>query len=201
MGKFKDARRKILRAAFEEIRLHGFQGSSVNRIANKSGVTKGAIYYYFKTKTDLGYAVVDEVIQQMIIDTWLGPIEKCDDPIKCMKLIVRKTIRETTVEDIRLGIPLIDLSLEMSPLDEGFRERFNLIRNNWLNLVTNAFIRGQKAGIVCREIIARKSATQILAFLIGSMALAKGAQSLKLFRDCQRRLIEHLDILHSQGSD
>ena len=195
MGKFKDARKKILQAAFEEIHLYSYHGSNVNRIANKSGVTKGAMYYYFKTKTDLGYAVVDEVIQRVVKETWFRPLEKCDDPIKCLQQIIRRSIRETTVEDIRLGMPLIDLSLEMSPLDEGFRKRFNLIQNNWLKIVTNSFTQGQKAGTVCDKIVARKSATQILAFLIGSITLAKSTQSLKLFRDCQRRLIEHL-ILH-----
>ena len=92
-------------------------------------------------------------------------------------------------------VPLIDLSLEMSSLDEGFRERFDCIRNDWLRSVTKSFKRGQKAGVVCREIDARKDTTQILAFLIGSIALAKSAQSLKLFRDCQRWLIEYLETL------
>jgi len=100
-----------------------------------------------------------------------------------------------TIEDVRLGMPLIDLSLEMSPLDEGFRKRFDRIRNDWLSVVTKSLKRGQKTGTVCDEINVRKTATQILAFLIGSIAVAKGAQSLRLFRDCQRRLIEHFDSL------
>ena len=195
MGKSKDARQRVLRAAFNEIRLHGYQGANVNRIAQESGVTKGAMYYYFKTKTDLGYAVVDELIQEMVANTWFHPLEKCEDPIKCLRQIIRKTVRKTTLEDLRLGSPLIDLSLEMSPLDEGFRERFDRIRDGWLSSVTESFKRGQKAGTVRDEINVRKTATQVLAFLIGTVALAKGAQSLRLFRDCQRRLIEYLDTL------
>ena len=153
------------------------------------------MYYYFKTKTDLGYAVVDELIQETVANTWLHPLEKREDPIKCLRQIIRKSIRETTLEDLRLGSPLIDLSLEMSPLDEGLRERFDCIRSDWLRSVTKSFTRGQKTGTVCDEINVRKTATQVLAFLIGGIALAKGAQSLILFRDCQRRLIEYLDTL------
>ncbi len=149
MGKFKDARKKILQAAFKEIRLHSYQGSNVNRIANKSGVTKDAMYYYFKSKTKLGYAVVDEVIQRVVKETWFRPLEKCDDLIKCLQQIIKRSIRETTVEDIRLGMPLIDLSLEMSPLDEGFRKRFNLIQNNWLKIVTNGKDTFETSQAVC----------------------------------------------------
>ena len=195
MGKSKDARQKILHAAYEEIRLYGYQGSNVNSIAKKSGVTKGAMFYHFSNKVTLGYAVVDELLQEMVATKWLRPLEKCDNPIKCLQQIIRTSIRDTTVEDVRLGSPLIDLSLEMSALDEGFRERFDCIRNDWLRSVTKSFKRGQKVDVVCGEIDARKAATQILAFLIGSIALAKGAQSLKLFRDCQRRMLEYLDTL------
>ena len=86
-------------------------------------------------------------------------------------------------------MPLIDLPLEMSPLDEGFRRRFDRIRDDWLKSVIKSLKCGQKAGTVGIEINVRKAATQILTFLIGSMVLAKGAQILKLFRDCQSRLM------------
>lgn len=100
----------------------------MNRIASKPGLTKGAMYYYFKTKTDLGYAVVGEMLQEMVASTWPRPLETCDNPIKCLQQIIRRSIQKTTLEDIRLDSPLIDLSLEMSPLDEGFRKRFDRIR-------------------------------------------------------------------------
>jgi len=56
-----DTRSKILFAAYKEIHLHGFQAASLNNILAHTGVTKGALYHHFPNKTELGYAVIDEV--------------------------------------------------------------------------------------------------------------------------------------------
>jgi len=53
----RDARSVVLREAYREFRLRGFQAANINRIASKTKMTKGAMYYYFKSKKDIGYAV------------------------------------------------------------------------------------------------------------------------------------------------
>jgi AcrR family transcriptional regulator len=56
-------RARILEAAFQEFYHHGFQGGSLNRIADAAGATKGALFHHFDGKNALGYAVVDEVLR------------------------------------------------------------------------------------------------------------------------------------------
>ena len=58
----ESARSRILRAAFEEIYRHGYQGTRVDAILAETGLTKGAFYHHFSSKQDLGYAVVDEFL-------------------------------------------------------------------------------------------------------------------------------------------
>ena len=59
-------RQIILQAAFDEIYAHGFQAASLTKILSTTGVTKGALYYYFPNKLTLGYAVVDEILKLQI---------------------------------------------------------------------------------------------------------------------------------------
>ena len=47
----------ILDAAAEEFAALGYEGASFNRIIEKSGISKGSMYYYFEDKEDL-YATV-----------------------------------------------------------------------------------------------------------------------------------------------
>lgn len=54
-----DVRNKILRSALTEFRHHGYQDSSMRRIAAHAGITTGNIYRYFKNKECL----FDELIQ------------------------------------------------------------------------------------------------------------------------------------------
>ena len=78
----------------EEIHMHGFQGASINQIVEKAGVTKGALFHHFKGKTELGYAVIDEVISQWIDDYWVKPLSNSLDPIKDLKLQLLKLEKE-----------------------------------------------------------------------------------------------------------
>src|SRR5207245_1169518 len=68
------ARRRILRAAFEEFYKHGFQGGSLNQIVKAAGATKGALFHHFEGKHDLGYAVLEELIQPCLKAAWFEPI-------------------------------------------------------------------------------------------------------------------------------
>ena len=58
----KRTRRKILEASYREFYRHGFQGGSINRIVDAAGITKGALFHHFTGKNELGYAVLDELM-------------------------------------------------------------------------------------------------------------------------------------------
>ena len=52
-----ERRGAVLDAAATEFAARGYDGASYNRIIERSGVSKGAMYYYFEDKADL-YATV-----------------------------------------------------------------------------------------------------------------------------------------------
>ncbi len=54
-------RQRILKAATELFIQHGYRKTSVDEVARESGVAKGTVYLYFKTKADLlAQAIVEE---------------------------------------------------------------------------------------------------------------------------------------------
>ena len=50
---------KIFNAAFEEFSGHGYQKASTNRIVETAGISKGMLFYYFNSKKELYYDLVD----------------------------------------------------------------------------------------------------------------------------------------------
>jgi AcrR family transcriptional regulator len=50
----------ILDAAAVEFDERGYEGARLDRIIERTGVTKGAVYFHFKSKLDLARALVDE---------------------------------------------------------------------------------------------------------------------------------------------
>ena len=75
-------RRRLLEVGHEEIYLHGFTGASLDKILARAGVTKGAFFHHFATKAQFGYAVVDEVIAEMIAAQWVDPLARGTDPLQ-----------------------------------------------------------------------------------------------------------------------
>ena len=74
----------ILKVAGEEFAEKGFEAASINRIILRSGMSKGAVYYYFEDKADLFATTLERAIQRTMDEIgWfslevLGPDEFWD---------------------------------------------------------------------------------------------------------------------------
>lgn len=56
----EDAKRRIIEAAMDVIAERGCNQMTIDDVAKKIGVTKGAVYWYFKSKEDLVAAVLNK---------------------------------------------------------------------------------------------------------------------------------------------
>ena len=61
MKKAEGTRRNILEKAFELIYERGYQNTSIDDILATTGVTKGAFYYHFQNKDEMGLAIIHEI--------------------------------------------------------------------------------------------------------------------------------------------
>lgn len=195
MIKSNPTRQKILESAFQEIHLQGFQAASLNSILNRSDVTKGALYHYFPDKQALGFAVVEELIKEAVLQFWLRPLEEASDPIDGLKGLINVAGKSLSDEDVLLGCPLNNLCLEMSPIDDGFRQRVKQVYELWREGFAWALRAGQTNGTVKSTINAMDCATFIVASLAGCRSLAKNAQSRDVLNACGQNLILYLDTL------
>ncbi len=188
-------REKLLMAAFEEIHLHGFQGLRIDRLLEKTGLTKGAFYHHFKSKKALGYAVVDEVIARMIHDLWLEPLQQSADPIDTIGTALSRKTDILGEDFVVLGCPLNNLAQEMSPVDEGFRQKLQTIFEGWVREIGAALAEGQKQGIIRSDIDPAEAALFVVASFEGAFSLAKNAQSVRALEIGERQLLRYLETL------
>jgi TetR/AcrR family transcriptional regulator, transcriptional repressor for nem operon len=63
MSKATATRLNLLQKAFELIYTKGYQTTSIDDILATTQVTKGAFYYHFKTKDDMGLAIIHEILK------------------------------------------------------------------------------------------------------------------------------------------
>ena len=195
MESTSSTRQKILESAYREIHRNGFQAASLTPILERTGVTKGALYHHFPNKQTLGYAVLDEVIKDTVLQFWLRPLEEYTDPIDGLKRLIGEAGNNISNEDVLLGCPLNNLCLEMSPISDGFRQRVNQIYELWREAFARALRSGQANGTVDKHIDASNCATFIVASLAGCRSLAKSAQSRNVLTACGQNLIRFLETL------
>src|SRR5437879_5527040 len=83
-----DTRARILDAALDVFSEHGFEGSSLQQIADRLDLTKAALYYYFRSKDELLEALVEPAITGIdeILDACSA---EPDTPARRKKFMVR----------------------------------------------------------------------------------------------------------------
>ncbi|HET9114264.1 MAG TPA: TetR family transcriptional regulator C-terminal domain-containing protein [Burkholderiales bacterium] len=189
--KFKShdaTREKLLSSAYCEIRRHGYQGASINNILESTGLTKGALYHHFATKHALGLAVIDEVIAVNLNDWFIARIRDSETPVETLLDVIAQLGSRLDEEAILLGCPLNNLIQEMSPLDEQFRHRLNVILEEWQSAIHTALLNGQRQGTIKPEIDCSAAALFILSAWEGCIGMAKNRQSVCPFQICLQQL-------------
>ncbi|HBN09035.1 MAG TPA: hypothetical protein DD435_10440 [Cyanobacteria bacterium UBA8530] len=117
----KDTQAKIMEAALEEFAEKGKDGARMQAIADRAGVNKALLHYYFHTKNDLHLAVIrsffqsfvlrlcskppvnqdPETVVRLFVDTYMGMIQQ--NP-KFPRIMMRLLIAPGGLEGIKSEI-------------------------------------------------------------------------------------------------
>ena len=81
----------ILSAAQHEFVINGFKGTTIQAIADRAGLPKANIHYYFKNKDNLIHAVLENILD--LWDEVLGDISVDDDPKEVLAHFIRTKVR------------------------------------------------------------------------------------------------------------
>lgn len=193
-------RHHLLEVGFQEIYQNGFQGVSIDQIVGKTSVTKGAFFHYFPTKSDLGYAIVDEMLREMILERWIRPLAAYPNPIQGILSRFKKNIVTWPEENLVRGCPLNNLSQEMSAVDPIFREKLRTVMNLWID-ETEKYLKKAKADGYLKKTTQTKQLAQFIVTLQeGTYAMAKTLGDRKVFDALYHSLRTHLEIHTSSPS-
>jgi TetR/AcrR family transcriptional repressor of nem operon len=193
-------RQRLLQAAFREVYRYGFQSAGIDTILAGTTVTKGALYYHFESKDALGHAIIEEVVAEITKDRWLRPLgqSKGRNPIDALIGIVQAI--PARPRDVKRGCPLVNLTQEMSLLDEQFRKRLERIFKSWQEGIATALREGQHTGTVRRDLVPEETASFLIAMVEGYEVLAKNAQDAKVWNMGTKNIVGWLSSLRPPGN-
>jgi len=121
----KETREALLDSAFNTFYKHGFQGANIATILNDVGINKGSMYHFFKSKKELGLAVVEERIERNIIHKYTS-ISTVSDLFDVLC---------SAPKTLQYGCPLNKMSQEMIYIDSDFQKLLSITYTKFETLI------------------------------------------------------------------
>jgi len=140
-------RTRLINAAIEEFAERGVDSASYNKIIERSGLSKGTVYYYFDNKDSLLMTVLDEICDQF--HQAIGDIKLPETREEFWD-----TVREYDGRAIRffLGNPRLWRVLHWISKDLPLKEQFKVIRERITYFIDNLTAKGLEIGAVRNDI-------------------------------------------------
>jgi TetR/AcrR family transcriptional repressor of nem operon len=188
-------RDQILNAASRLIHVQGYQSTSLDDVLRESGVGKGNFYYYFKSKEDLGYAILDR-ITRTFVERGLGPAfaETDADPVGQLRAFFDRVLESLRQRNCVGGCAMGNLASELSDVHEGFRLRLAGIFDIYRDHLAEVIRRGQASGRLRPDADAARVAQFLVAGLEGAILLSKVTRDITVMERCVEELKEHLAL-------
>ena len=188
----QETREKLVRAAYEQMHEHGFQGMRVDQVLKQTKLQKGAFYHHFKSKTELGYAAVEEDIRNLLETVWLIPITKMDNPVTDIPKILKSLGKRAPLLMREHGCPLNNLAQEMSKLDDGFRQRIDSNFTLWINTLAEKMDEAKEQDYIRNDIDSHAVSRFIIAAIEGCISIAKVENTSEQFIACESQISVYL---------
>ncbi len=182
---------RLMEAAWEELREHGFKGARLDRIAARAGVTKGALYHHFPDKRSLALTTLVETMGREIDELWIQPLASEGDPLPRITAGLTRYIA-TGAACTHRSLPglIADLAAHDPTAHLLISERLA----HWRKRLGAGLTRARHAGFVHPDIDCEAAALFILSAWEGCRETVRYAQ-FSAMSSCGQELLRYIGAL------
>jgi len=148
MKKAAATRQTILQKAFELIYANGYQKTSIDDIIATTQVTKGAFYYHFKNKDEMGIAIINEIMKPTFESGFVHSLDPKIHPLDAIYGLIHHLLMENEVLKVEYGCPVANLTQEMTPWNPGFNNALTALSLQWSDAMNAIIETGKQNGLV-----------------------------------------------------
>lgn len=163
MSKAANTRLTILNKAFELIYTKGYQTTSIDEIIATTQVTKGAFYYHFKTKDEMGVAIIEEILKPTMQEHFIKPTALSQNPAEDFYNMISYLLLEDPFLQIQYGCPVGNLTQEMTPWNTKFSKALIELVDLWKKTIINSIEKGKESGLIRKDVDGEQVAFFILS--------------------------------------
>lgn len=155
-----DTRTRILDSATQIFSQYGYTGATLDEIAQHAGMTKGAVYWHFSSKSDLYLALCERTLNQQLhqLPNQIEDILAASDPAEALAswLLSQFQVCKESPET-----PMLFLEFITSSRESAIRERLQASFSNGFEVI-GSFLQGlQERGLLAKDVSPKSVAVMI----------------------------------------
>ncbi len=195
MKKAAATRLHLLQQAFELIYRKGYQATSIDDILATTKVTKGAFYYHFKNKDEMGLAIINELLKPILATSFIEPLQSAENPLDAIYNLMHGLLLENDFLKVEFGCPAANLTQEMTPWNADFSSVLNELTEQWSELMTSVLEKGKQTGVVRKDVEAAQVTLFVMSGYWGVRNFGKLANSKAIYLPYLKELKSYLHSL------
>ncbi|HAD96103.1 MAG TPA: TetR family transcriptional regulator [Cryomorphaceae bacterium] len=183
MSKAAATRHMILEKAFALIYRKGYQATSLDDILATTAVTKGAFYYHFKSKDEMGLAMINEVLYPGMQRVMIEPLLHATDGVHDIVLMMTRLLYEVPDLEVKYGCPAVNLIDELAASKPEFKNALNKLFQEWKGALSTVLGTSREQGKLNPRVQPGLGAQFIIIGYSGARNLGKlqGSEAYQLF--------------------
>jgi TetR/AcrR family transcriptional regulator, transcriptional repressor for nem operon len=191
----RSTREAIIEAATRLMHVRGYQNTSLDDVLRESGAGKGNFYHHFRSKEDLGFAILDQLVGRFVERT----LEPCFSDTEAPRLEQVRCFLDRVLEAQRKsncvgGCAMGNLASELSDVHEGFRARLASVFTAWRVRLTRVLTEAQARGEMVASCRPEPAAQFLVAGLEGGILLTKVSKDIAVLEQCVSELKRYLTL-------
>ncbi|WP_294669694.1 TetR/AcrR family transcriptional regulator [uncultured Fluviicola sp.] len=195
MKKAAATRLTILQKAFELIYVKGYQTTSIDDILATTQVTKGAFYYHFKNKDEMGLAIINEILKPTMTESFITPLQNPGDPLEFIYGMMQHLLIGNPFLKPEFGCPASNITQEMTPWNADFGHAMNELMKQWEDTLVEVLEKGKAAGFVKKDVHSKQVTIMVMSGYWGVRNLGKLDQGKESYSRYLKELKNYLNSL------
>jgi TetR/AcrR family transcriptional regulator, transcriptional repressor for nem operon len=201
MPRVSDMKERLMDGAMDLLWEGGYAATSVDAICERAGAKKGSFYYFFKSKSELAAAALENdwgkkrVEMDAIFSPTIPPLERLD---RYFEFIHQRLAALQQKCGSILGCPLLSIGSEVSTYDPVVRQAVDRIMDQKVNYFISAVRDAQAQGLIdAPDPVAKAKA--LFSCYQGMMAQARIQNDIELAREFKQMARQVLGVKEPQA--
>jgi len=145
---------------------HGYHRTTVDQIATKAGLTKGAVYVHFKDKQDVLLVLLRRAEERVLVPILEDLEDPASDPVQKLVNYVHNWAQVAITQYNTMFLPIL-MSFEFLGTDDPIEHAIARMYDRTYAALGKVIADGRKAGLIASDGDTREHAAVLVAFMDG----------------------------------